>query len=199
MGSNPILPSIRLLQGAEMIYLLRQPERRHRRARTPGGYGTVSQMVESGEDIAPITPVRFRSVSQAAGTLRSHGISLSYKQLTAGKDRPPVEPCPAVICRCSSMAEHQSSKLVTRVQFPSPAPWALPRHNFSTILRKGENNGSTFDPRVSASKAAQISRNGSPDIYINLTSAAGSDSLVHKRVSVALRVSTALITIQSIL
>ena len=30
--------------------------------------------------------------------------------------------CIAVICRCSSMAEHQSSKLVTRVRFPSPAP-----------------------------------------------------------------------------
>lgn len=76
MGSNPILPSIRLLQGAEMIYLLRQPERRHRRARTPGGYETVSQMEETGEDIAPITPVRVRPVLPAAGTLRSHEISL---------------------------------------------------------------------------------------------------------------------------
>ena len=45
----------------------------------------------------------------------------------AGAGTPPVAEFDSgsrLHCRCSSMAEHQPSKLVTRVRFPSPAPWA---------------------------------------------------------------------------
>ena len=31
------------------------------------------------------------------------------------------------MCRCSSVVEHQPSKLVARVRFPSPAPYGLPQ------------------------------------------------------------------------
>ena len=48
---------------------------------------------------------------------------LVWDQGGAGSN--PVTPINAGICGCSSMVEHQPSKLDTWVRFPSPAPYLL--------------------------------------------------------------------------
>lgn len=70
--------------------------------------------------LTPLPPVRIRpSLPAVAGPCRKYPL---FFQLAALESQPPDAGGRGPIRRCSSMVEHQPSKLSTRVRFPSLAP-----------------------------------------------------------------------------
>ena len=65
---------------------------------------------------------------------------------------------------------------------PACSTTGKPEHNFSPFFDGKETNHVRFDLRqsISTQAAYQTFWNGSRKLFVNLTSAAGSDSLVHK-------------------
>ncbi len=96
--------------------------------------------------------------------LRCRGIAQFGSALGSGpRGRRFKSCCSDHLCGCSSMVERQPSKLVTRVRFPSPAPFFIRSVSGFFIGRKGRVTGdlnTTFGYRrlpKSAQSAAPLS------------------------------------------